>query len=168
MNIDTVLREKVTADFHEILSANQSVFQFAIIFSNFEYMKIAIHSPLQLLNLSRATKEETQQFWFHTKQLIPFQTIFYWFYFMFGTLQDFLFCNLTSSFDSELTGYICFFTAITMSVFSLAWIKCSQTVRWAFLMWLKSLPGQDVPSPGEKKISALIFSYFSPFEITQT
>lgn len=43
MKIDTVGEKKVTNNFQEILSENQSGFQFAIIFSSFEYMKIAIH-----------------------------------------------------------------------------------------------------------------------------
>lgn len=47
-------------------------------------------SPLQLVNISRATKGETWQFWFHAKQLVPFQTIFYYFYCMFDTVQDFI------------------------------------------------------------------------------
>lgn len=93
-----------------------SLVQSAINFSSFEYMKIAIRSPLQSLKLSWVTKWETQQFWFNTKQLIPFQTIFYCFYCMFGTLQDFWFCNLTMPLDWELTGYICFFTVTTIYV----------------------------------------------------
>lgn len=38
-------------------------------------------SPLQLQNLSRATKGETQKSWFHAKQLTPFQIISYWVFF---------------------------------------------------------------------------------------
>lgn len=72
--------------------------------------------------------------------------------------------------DSELIGYICFFTVTEyMTVFPLAWIKCSQTVRWAFLMWsvrlcfpVRSLPDQDVPSPEGKKATKSGFGITQP------
>lgn len=71
-------------------------------------------SPLQLLNSSRATKGETANLIScKTADILP-DHLLYVFLLCLAHWRHFFFCNLTMPWDSELTGYISFFTVTTI------------------------------------------------------